>query len=318
LIDTIATAEGKKILLLATHRLGEFAGLEYYSRADMPVLDQETRLRFQMKEELDSIVASANAADVSVYPVFATGVLNQSDVSAESRQPGTSSVQHHQVNLNEMQSLTRIARETGGLESSGTTEFAKIVHLVESDLTDYYSLGYRLDSTRADHNVELTVKTKNPEYRVRSRRSYVVKSRDTRMKDRLMTALQSTPDDSMFRIDAAVGRPSGRRRATGLVPLRVRIPVEALTVVPQGKMNAGAFSVYILAGGADDAFSEVVHKTQPFEIAAGEMENARRTQFTYDVEVLMRNDTNRIAVGVLDEVSGSYAVVRVPVERESR
>ena len=58
-------------------------------------------------------------------------------------------------------------------------------------------------------------------------------------------------------------------------------------------------------------------KPQPFEIAAAELGEARQSHFTYDVEVRMRNDTNRVAVGVVDEVSGSYAVVRVPVERES-
>ena len=308
-INSMATAEGKKILLLATHRLGEFAGLEYYIRSDIPILEQEARLRFQTREQVDSIVENANAADVSVYPVFATGVQNQS--------PETSSLHHYHVNLNEMQSLTRIARATGGVEASGTTEFANVARLMESDLTDYYSLAYRLDSTRADRSVALTVKTKNPDYRVRSRRGYVVKSNDTRMKDRLMTALQSSAVESMFRIDAAVGRPSGRVRATDLVPLRVRIPVQSLTVVPRGNVNAGAFSVYILAGGADDRISDVVQQTQPFEIAAAELERARQSHFTYDVEVRMRNDTNRVAVGVLDEVSGSYAVVRVPVERES-
>jgi VWFA-related protein len=308
IINSMAGQEGKKVLILAANRLGEVAGYEAFFAAGTPILSQEDRLRFQTKEHIASIIANANAAEVAVYPVFPTGALNYPDSSGG----------YFAVNLNEMHTHVRLARETGGIESSGTAEFAKVIRNVEDDLNNYYSLAYRLDSTRADRRRDLVVKTRNPAYRVRARRSYVEKSDDTRMKDRVAMALYRPPAATSFAIDAEIGRLSKRRLQSGLVPLKVRIPVRALTTVPQNGSNAGAFSVYVLAGGADENVSDIAQRTQRFEIPRRDLAKANESHFTYEVDVQLRNNTNRVAVGVLDEVSKAWSVTRLPVEREPR
>ena len=303
-INSIAAEDGKKILLLGTHRIGK-AGRDQVFVSPTDILSRDERYRFQTRDLIDSVILNANAAEVTVYPVYPSGVASR---------PGAAPFVG---NLHEMESLQRIARATGGLESSGTWEFGQVIPRIQADLSDYYSLAYHLDSTRGDRRRELTVKTRNPEYRVRARRSYIEKSDDTRMKDRLMMALQRSPGPSSFSIDASVGAPA-RRGPFGVVPLTVRIPVEALTLIPQQKGSAGAFSLYLLAGDSDQGISEIVRQTQRVELSDDDLQELKEGYFTYDVSMRMLHNTNRLAVGVLDEVSGFYGVVRLPVERESR
>ena len=57
-IDSMASAEGKKVLLLATHRLGEIAGGDFYFRSGEDVLSQDVRTRFNTRGLIDSTSAT--------------------------------------------------------------------------------------------------------------------------------------------------------------------------------------------------------------------------------------------------------------------
>ena len=241
---------------------------------------------------------------MTIYPVYPTG--RPVEVSAGGSE--------YLTVMNEMQSLRKIAVQTGGVEASGTAEILSLLRRVEDDMSDYYSLAYRIESSRDDRKRDLVVKTRNPALIVRARRSYVEKSDETRMKDRLMAALVRTTNDSMFLIEAQLGS----RRAKGRVPLEVRIPIGALTVVPENGAHAGVFSVFVLAGAGGDEVSALRQQSQRFEIPPAELAKAVSGHFTYTLDLVMSEQADRVAVGVLDEVSKSYAVLRLPVTAPSR
>ncbi len=298
-INSMASAEGKKILILATYRLGEIAGGEFYYESGEDVPSQDVKTRFNTRSLIDSIVRNANAGGVTIYPVYPTG---------RPVKPAANAGEYLTV-MNEMQSLTKIASQTGGLEAAGTAEFLSLMRRVEDDMSDYYSLAYRIESSRDDRTRALVIKTKDPALTVRSRRSYIEKSDETRMKDRLLAALVRTSNDSMFLIEAQLGD----RANKGRVPLSVRIPIGALTVVPENGTNAGAFSVFVIAGAGGDEVSALRQQTQRFEIPPADLPKAVSGHFTYDLELVLNDKADRVAVGVLDEVSKSYAVLRLPV-----
>ncbi len=293
-INGMAAAEGKKILLLVTHRLGDIAGREFFIQAGQPMPDQ--RLKNETRELVDSIGRNANAAAVTIYPVYSTGLPNRYNRSGSD----------YLVLMNEMLSLKRIAEETGGLEASGTTELAGVVRQLHDDVSDYYSLAYHIDSSRADQERKLEVKTKDPRYSVRARRNVVEKSDQTRMKDRLLMALFRSSTESMFPILAQLGESK-----TAKTPLRIRIPIRELTTVPEKDVQAGAFSVFVAAGDTGLRTSDVQQQTQRFEIPAKDLARARTSYFTYEMDVVLARKTDRVVVGVLDEVSKAYAVMNV-------
>ena len=302
-INSMASAEGKKVLLLATHRLGEIAGGEFYYESGEDLLSQDVRTRFNTRDLVDSIIRNANAGGVTIYPVYPAGrPVKASAGGAE-----------YLTVMNEMQSLQKLAKQTGGLEAAGTAEFVTLMRRVEDDMSDYYSLAYRIDSSRDDRKRDIVVKTKDPSLTVRARRSYVEKSDETRMKDRLMAALVRTSNDSMFLIEAQLGDSKKQRRAKETVPLQVRIPIGALTVVPEGGTHVGVFSVFVLAGAGGEEVSALRQQTQRFEIPPADLPKAVSGHFTYDLDLVLNEKADRVAVGVLDEVSKSFAVLRLPV-----
>src|SRR5688572_6761699 len=76
LIHGMAGIEGKKLLVLATHRLGEYTGAEFYYAAGVtdtliPALE---RADFDNRPAVRGIIANANASGVTIYPVFPTGL----------------------------------------------------------------------------------------------------------------------------------------------------------------------------------------------------------------------------------------------------
>jgi VWFA-related protein len=285
-INSMSTVDGKKVLLLAAEKLGEVFSVDftYDSSADSLAIDM--RKRVHGGDLIESIIRNANAVGVTIYPAYT--------VAREGR--------------NSTEDVARIARQTGGLEAAGAGGFADLMERFEDDMTDYYSLAYRVEATGLDRKRDISVKTLDPKLVVRSRRSYVEKSDETRMRDRLMAALVRSTTDSMFRIQAELGNSKGQRRSVDKLPLQVRIPIQALTVVPENGTRVGAFSVYVMASAGGHEMSALSQQTRRFEI---EPTDTASGHFTYNFDLLVNRKTDRLAVGVLDELSKSYSVLRV-------
>jgi VWFA-related protein len=308
-INSISAAEGKKILLLATHRLGEVAGGEYVLASGQPA-SFLVKQKYGTQRLVKSIIDNANASAVTIYPIYAPGLREEfADAGEVTRvDPAHASL----VLQNEMVSLEAIARGTGGMTAWGA-DAVKLLPRIQEDVADYYSLAYRVSGGRADRARGITVKTKNRDYEVRSRREFVEKTDTTRMKDRVIAALFRPAEDATIAITTEAGAPakSGRRET---VPLKVRVPIGALTMLPQGNGKySGSFSVYVATGAKLEEVSEVTIRTQPFEIAEADLARAKASHFTYNLDVVVNSRAERVAVGVLDEVGKTFGLARVEI-----
>ncbi len=303
-LHTLAGVDGKKILLLAANRLGEFAGAEFYYATGQRMTGTE-HAEFDNKESVRGIISNANAAGVTVYPIFPAG-LDQTHVdpdAPEISQP---------ILMNEMAMRNEIAERTGGLTSWGSADIAKLLPSVADDISSYYSIAYRAPSRSQDVSRNIVVKTTDPKLQVRARKEFVEKSPDTRMRDRVVAALYDEQSPSPLAITAQLGttRDAGLRKRSN-APLKVRIPIQALTLLPQDGKHVGAFSVYLITGGKLGEVSKVTQKTQSFEIAERDLDRAMTSYFTYEFDVFFNNGAERAAVGVLDEVSKTYGLANV-------
>ncbi len=315
-MENIAGFEGKKIVIMAMHRFGEYAGAEYFHGSDVP---QGERSHLSTRRERESVIATANAHNITLYPVYPRGITTTHHNSAENsggniylidrdadlKRFATDDVTH----LNESASLYEIAAKTGGISATGARNVAELLPRVGDDLDNYYSLGYRATASGKDEQRSIRVTTKNPDYVIRSRRHYVEKSDETRVRD-LVTAnlVQETPGGSLP-IEVKVGKVtnSGSRR---LVQLTVWVPVESLTMREDG---SGSFSVYLASGGGFGVLSEVERRGQAFTASDAKAAGARTGYFTYDLTMKIDSEAYRIAVGVLDDLSKEFGVDRVAV-----
>jgi VWFA-related protein len=303
LIRSIAAVEGKKVLILGTHRLSRDAGAEhYYAVPGKEVIPSETRNFLDMRPMIKKMEETANANGVTIYPIFPEGLVTADIMNAA---PAASD---YRTLSNETPMLTEIAEETGGMTAWGSTDIVKLLPRIEEDLDSYYSLAYRIQGSGADKARNIVVKTKNPSLVVRSRREFLEKSDVTRMEDRVIAALFRTPPSpGTIPLNVALGERKQRGKQY-LLPVTVHIPVSALTSLPQGNQYAGAFSVYLAWGGTVGGVSDTTHQTRTFRIPAAEVEKAKAGHLTYEIDLNADQRTTRVALGVIDEVSKEFAL----------
>lgn len=310
LLSGMAGIEGRKVLLLASNRLGEYIGAEFYYGAGLTesIIPPVERAEIDNRAAVRSIIANANASDVTIYPVFPTGLdYTPSDPNV----PDVSRA----VLMNEMTMLNEIAEKTGGVTSYGTSNTADLMPQLAADMSSYYSLAYRASARRDDSARKISVRMKDRKLTARARQEFVEKSDDTQMRDRVLAALHDAPSDATFQLQADLGPKRKVGRKTETAPLKVRIPINALTLLPQGGKHSGAFTVYAITGGMLGEVSEVTRRTQTFDISERDLERALAGHFTYDLDVIVNDRTREIAIGVIDEVSKTYGLVTVPVEQ---
>ncbi|MBV8546883.1 MAG: VWA domain-containing protein [Acidobacteria bacterium] len=310
LMRSMAGVDGRKVLLLATHRLSEYAGAEAFYLAGADQLPAEVQSEFDAKPLMRTLVETANANGVTIYPIYAEGLGSTSMPAADQRDAPTAAtgVFDYRILNNETPMLDFVAKETGGVSAWGSTEVTKLLPQIGDDFDSYYSLAYRATPAKAAAR-KIEVRVKDPNLSVRSRRQFVPKTEITRMEDRVIGALFGNAPRSAFRFAAKSAAPTRTKNKTYLFPLTVQVPIAALTPLRgQGDVYNGAFSVYLAWGSTIGGVSDTHHDTQPFSIPAADLDKAKTGHFTYTISVESLTPSLRVALGIYDEVSRDYAV----------
>lgn len=318
--------QGKKALFFLSHRFSTVAGLEFLILGGQNPIDPALRAEFDTERLVLSVADTANAAGVTLYPLypeglgqntFADATMSMTDVVSDPT-PTPDAAFDHRVLNNEMPMLASVARSTGGLSAAGK-DIVELLPRAADDFTTYYSMAYRTETRRQDRKHKIAVATKNPGYRVRTRGDFVEKSEETKVRERIISSLFGVRPDSKIAIDAKVGKPAktGRHRYT--IPLKVTLPIAALTTIDQPNGDfAGSFSVYVAWGGVLGEISDITQARQQFVIPRGDADKAGESTFTYDFEVLADERTERIAVAVLDDVGKDVGYFHLTLPPRSR
>jgi VWFA-related protein len=139
----------------------------------------------ERQAELTATIDALNRANIAVFPVDASGVVNSltsADANSSTPQSGMglralpgpnmetpdSSSVHLAIN---QLILTALAKGTGGFEIFNTNEFLKELDQAKKDMDDYYSLGYVQPAQVHDgsyRNVKIKVERRGIELRYRT------------------------------------------------------------------------------------------------------------------------------------------------------
>ncbi|HEV7920188.1 MAG TPA: VWA domain-containing protein [Thermoanaerobaculia bacterium] len=316
-----AGTEGRKVLLLASHRLSQTAGAEFFFAAGRSLpLNQQLRAEFNTAGLVRSIARTANATGFTVYPLYPEGMgstftlpdaqqqqnIHALDISGVTG--GSSAGFDNEVYSNEAISLNDIAEQTGGVMAGSAKDIAELLPRVAEDFADYYSLAYRATRHGEDRARSVVVRARNHDYTVRSRRAIVEKSERTRMQERVVATLFAQPERSAIplRVEIGTAKKAGPNRYR--IPLTIHIPTSRLMTVAEQRGAIGGFSVYLAWGGILGEISDVTTRVQPF--TARDFKDGKG-YFTYDFEMMADDRTDRVAVGVLDELGKDFGVARV-------
>ena len=90
------------------------------------------------------------------------------------------------------------------------------------------------------------------------------------------------------------------------VPVEVVIPMESLTLLPQGDTDyAGGFDVYVVVANKDGDMSDVQRKSHQLRVPAIDLAKTKGKVYTYTLDLLMEKGLDKVSVGVVDNVSNS-------------
>jgi hypothetical protein len=204
-----------------------------------------------------------------------------------------------------------VARITGGMALTHTSNFDVAMETVAHDLESYYSLGYRQqESPKKTRNVAVKVKD-HPEYRVRSRRTYLARTQDEELNDRVVSNIYHQAKSDLD-IAIRAGEPKKQKHNRWLVPLAVSIPSN-ITLLPDGNDLAGGFSVFVAVGDDDGSMSNVTRIVKEVRIPAAREAELRRRPLILTFDLSMNGGTHMLSVGVVDQLSNTSGYARAQV-----
>ncbi|HWW61959.1 MAG TPA: VWA domain-containing protein, partial [Thermoanaerobaculia bacterium] len=146
LMSAMSGIEGKKVLMLLTHRFSQVAGQEFLiglEAAPHPRSGHE--LEFDMQREIESVAKTANANGVTVYMFYPGGLGNDAAMpnAARSQRISPTGSRDYVVLANELAAMNQVAEATGGVIGWGAKNIVDLLPSVEEDFDSYYSLAYK-------------------------------------------------------------------------------------------------------------------------------------------------------------------------------
>jgi VWFA-related protein len=311
LMHSISGFEGRKIMLMAVQDFGLFAG----GAVQGENVALERRQEFSNATLHDSLVRTANATGVTLYPIYPQGLVWQPNFGSIFSTPAEDVERKSRDEnklFNQAMALEDIATRTGGLAAWGAGNIADMLPRMADDLETYYSLGYRAPGTSHGIARKIEVVAKNRAYKVRTRAEFVEKSDEEAVKDRVIANLyQASAGSVPFEVEPGQARSTGRNRWE--LPIRVRIPIQALTTLPDGEKEVGEFSVYAASGSVVGVMSDVQRRSQPFSIPKEDLGKAKESHFTYDFALQLDDKANRLSIAVVDETGQEIGLKQIDV-----
>ncbi len=318
LMTTLAGVEGKKILVLTSEGFPMQPGREMFYMVDEISREKGWSnvgstmiegMHFDSSNLITQVGKTANANGITLYTVHAAGLSMGTEMSAEHARPVPTAVTHA-ASQNTIESMMHMANMTGGLASVNTNNFAEAFRKITRDLESYYSLGYRAGTERVDRQRYINVKVKNKDYVVRNRQTFVEKSVYAEMGDRAVANLLYQTKDNDMRILARMGRTLPTDDGYYRVPVDVIIPMESLTLLPQGDEFVGGFDVYVVVANKHNDMSDIARKSHQIRVTAEQMKSLKGKYYTYTLDMLMEKGLNKISIGVVDQVSNTTGFTR--------
>ncbi|MGZ8867150.1 MAG: VWA domain-containing protein [Thermoanaerobaculia bacterium] len=313
MISTLSGLEGRKVLIFVGGELQQTPGVDaveavnaIFGAAGVNVgVATLTESGRNLRPELEKVVNAAAGSGVSFYMVDAGDRSGFSDASVSEQQDPLATFLG---NSETMLTMSQLANATGGRALSGTRNYRAVLDGMASDLSSYYSLGYRADTASAVR--KLRVRSKRPGITVRSRSIVQHRNAHEQMQDRVVTNAFHADLGSDFDVSIAMGtrQPEGRNLR---VPITVSFPSD-LIYLPEGDSLVGEFAVYIVVAGLDGNLSPVASDIRPVKFTKSQLATLGQKPFEYTTTLVVRNSEQTLSVAVVDRVGErvGYATAR--------
>lgn len=323
LLRGLYTLPGRKVIIYLTDGFEMRSTYEVHS-STVPADQSYTAVRrspeFQVLPNaaryamLKDIVEQAILAQAIILPVYvrasptrkATSLGDVLDLVMHERslQVGTIAERPY------LEPLNILADLTGGiLSDSGKRVQLRLEQFGES-LDSYYSIAFSPPVTiPVGSSSRVKIKTHSSRLRLRYRRQVQVPPLSLRVAQRTMNALLHWRGENHLEIRLELGEVKSFDRQFDLVPLRVRIPIGGISLIPVEEMYVGQLSLYVAIRDDQGRIQPVRSMGVPLEIPAKSVAIAREKVYVYEIRVLIPRREHEVAICVRDEIEGEESFV---------
>jgi VWFA-related protein len=317
-IETLSGLHGRKALIYVSNGLPMTPGLglmHEYAAVFHDNTIMAARSRFDQQRQYRSLTSLASGQEVIIHTLSAEG-LDVSFGGDASSAYGVDPTASQVGASNFLGSMRFMANQTGGIAIVNTNDPTEGLIKIRDDLFTFYSLGFRVGTTHEDRIHKIQVEL--PGVRgvdVRYRKRFVEKSLETRIQDRVMTALVIDLDDNPMNLRVTRGATAPATDERWTVPVEISVPYEELTMVPEGDDLVAHLVLYVGARSSDGRQSDVQRQIHEVRAPAAARDSWQDGRFTITAQFLMKEGSHQVVVGLLDSLprQASYATVNLSV-----
>ncbi|MDY7094499.1 MAG: VWA domain-containing protein [Acidobacteriota bacterium] len=313
-VDSLAGLPGRKAILHVSDGLPMVPGEDVFHYIDNKfkrTVALTEAFTYDLSRRFDQLAAQANANRVTFYMIDAGGLRTYSHIDASNRGGPGRGPFIDTINISNLQnSLHYLSNVTGGTAIVNRNRVLPALEEVSNDLRNYYSLGYTPPHAGDGRLYKLKVKVDIKGAQVRHRESYRDKSVETTMAETTMASLHFDYHDNPLDVKLDFGDPVKRPRDNlYTVPVRVRIPLSKVTLVPRESTHEGRLRVWLSALDDKGRTAPVQEAPVPISIPNDEIDRAREQYYVYTIELLMRSGGQDVAVGLRDDLGADTSFV---------
>ncbi|MCP4204096.1 MAG: VWA domain-containing protein [bacterium] len=315
LVENLAGLPGRKAVLYVSSGLPMVAGADLFSAVESKFESSSAMsdfLNYDAARRFEELGASANAHGITFYTMDAGGL--RPNLAGAAENPGvaddrmaTHLYSDHFANMQDP--LFFLADETGGRAILNRNDMLPALNEIGEDLNTYYSLGYSPGHFGTGRRYDIQVKVKRRGLRLRYRRSYRDKNERSLMDERTRAALVHAVEDNRWNLELEIGPPEPRDADTFVVPVRIRIPLKNVVLLPRGDFHQVSLKLYVGAMSDVGGLSAVEEIPLGLRIANENAEAARGESWLYTHRLLLRAGRQSLAIGLRDQFSGEAAIV---------
>lgn len=312
-VSSLAGLPGRKALLYVSDGLPLIAGEELFA-----ALDERYKLNsgiqqafnYDFGRSYERLTTVANSNGVTFYTLDAKGLEVDDTVGAGSK-PLVNIRNRVRIDstrkMNLAAPLKILAEDTGGQAITGTNAVIPALERVIEDFTTYYSVGYTPASADGRfHDITVRVKGR-PDLTVRHRDGFRLKDPQSRLMDVTGAALDFGITRDKLGVEVTMKQPTSRGEGLWLLPIDLRIPLGELTMLPTTDGQRWFARIQVAVGTLAPNGEKAPVQVQPshlIEIPVADLARAKASYYTYELQLVVRGGTQRISIGVRDEIGG--------------
>ena len=316
----LAGMEGKNVIIFAGAHLPEKPGIELYQwlynafSTYMPglTLGNESISGKTGSMQHYSIEAAAKEASANGVALYMIDAADSRDSGSAETTAASDRVEAFLTFTNTAMAYQTLARISGGLAITNTSNFDSAFQTLANDLNSYYSLGFKPGDSSAQGLRKIVVKMKNPEYHFRARETYIpnAKPAQDEMSTRVIANLYTTDARNAWEISVKPGAPQ-KEGSEYRVPFEVTM-APTITLAPDGDNLVGNFAVFVVVGNGENT-SKVVRNAHAVKVPVDAEDDFREKKITYKATITMNPGDNILSVAVVDQASKMAGFARAKV-----